>query len=251
MESEHNSFVMTEDGKRIALSHIKGGFSKVIIIAHGIYNNKDTALFRRIAYAFSKEYDVIMFDFRGHGKSSGVFTWTAHEQKDLRAIITYAKENHYTKIGVIGFSLGAAIALIEASCHQNIDSVIAVSTPADTGRINYHFWEKDMWEDLKLNFGAKGRGKGIRPGSMFLQKTRPIDIVDKISPTPVLFIHGEKDWLIKPSHSQRLFDRAKDSKALTIIKDGGHAERMFDAFPDKFMKICLDRFRETLKEAKP
>ena len=57
---------------------------------------------------------------------------------------------------------------------------------------------------------------------------------------------GEKDWLIKPSHSQRLFDKAKDPKALTIIKDGGHAERIFDVFPDKFMKICLDRFRETL-----
>ena len=32
-----------------------------------------------------------------------------------------------------------------------------------------------------------------------------------------------------------------------VIKDGGHAERMFDGFPDRFMKICLDRFRETLK----
>ena len=97
-----------------------------------------------------------------------------------------------------------------------------------------------------LNFGAKGRGKGIRPGSPSLQKIRPIDIVDKISPTPVQFIHGEKDWLVKPSHSQRLFDKAKDPKVLTIIKDGGHAERMFDVFPDQFMKICLDRFRETL-----
>lgn len=251
MGSEHNSFVITEDGKRIAFSHVKGGFSKVIIIAHGVYNNKDTVLFRRIADAFAKEYDVIMFDFRGHGKSSGVFTWTALEQKDLRAIIAYAKENNYAKIGVIGFSLGAAIGLIEASCRQNIDSLIAVSVPADLGSINYHFWEKDMWKDLMLNFGAKGRGKGIRPGSLSLQKIRPIDIVDKISPTPVQFIHGEKDWLVKPSHSQRLFDKAKDPKALTIIKDGGHAERIFDAFPNEFMNICLNRFRETLKEGKP
>ena len=251
MEREYNRFVITDDGKRIAFSHIKGGFSKVVIIAHGFYTNKDTALFKRMTDAFSKEYDVIMFDFRGHGKSSGVFTWTAHEQKDLRAIIAYAKENNYTKIGVIGFSLGAAVALIEASSHQNIDSVIAVSAPAGLGSINYHFWERDMWEDLKLNFGIKGRGKGIRPGSPSLQKIRPIDIVDKISPIPVLFLHGEKDWLVKPSHSQRLFDKAKDPKAITIIKDGGHAERIFDIFPDKFMKICLDRFRETLKEVKP
>jgi len=245
-ESASNLCVVTEDGKRISLIHIKGGFSKVVIIAHGFYNNKDTFLFRGIAEAFGKEYDVIVFDFRGHGKSSDVFTWTAHEQKDLRAITAYAKENHYAKIGVIGFSFGAAIALIEASCHQNIDSLIAVSAPADLGSMDYHFWEKDMWEDLKLNLGLKGRGKGIRPGNPSLEKIRPLDIVDKISPTPVLFLHGEKDWLIKPSHSQRLFEKAKPPKALVIIKDGGHAERMFDVFSGQFMKICLDRFRETL-----
>ncbi len=245
-ESEPDLYVMTEDGKRIAFFHVKGGFSKVVVIAHGFYNNKDTVLFRQMTDAFSKEYDVIVFDFRGHGKSSDVFTWTAHEQKDLRAITSYAKENHYTKIGVIGFSLGAAITLIEASCHQNIDSVIAVSSPADLGRIDFRFWEKDMWRDLMLNFGIKGRGKGVRSGSPALQKIRPRDIVDKISPTPILFLHGEKDWLVKLRHSQFLFYKAKGPKVLTIMKDGGHAERMFDAFPDQFMKICLDRFRETL-----
>lgn len=246
-ESEVEHYVMTEDGKRIAFFHIKGGFSKVVIIAHGFYNNKDAALFKKIADAFSKEYDVIVFDFRGHGKSSDVFTWTANENKDLRAITSYAKENNYAKIGVVGFSLGAAIALIEASFHQNIDSVIAVSCPANLGSINYHFWEKDFWEDLKLNLGIKGQGKGVRPGSIALRKVRPCDVVDKVSPIPILFLHGEKDWLVKLSHSQLLFARARDPKLLTIMEDGGHAERMFDALPDQFMKICLDRFRETLQ----
>ena len=239
-------YVTTEDGKRISFSHLKGGFTKVVVIAHGFYNNKDTVLFRQIAESFSREYDVIVFDFRGHGKSSHVFTWTSHEQKDLRAIVAYAKENKYSRSGVIGFSLGAAIALIEAASQQNIDSVIAVSAPQDLKRIDYYFWEHDMWEDLKLNFGIKGRGKGVRPGNMASKKIRPIDIVDTLAPTPVLFLHGEKDWLIKPEHSQRLFDKAKEPKSLAIMKDGGHAERMFDAFPEKFMKICLDRFRDTL-----
>jgi glycosyltransferase involved in cell wall biosynthesis/pimeloyl-ACP methyl ester carboxylesterase len=245
-EGEIDRYVMTEDGERIALVHLKRGFSKVVIIAHGFYNNKDTFLFRKIAEALSKEYDVIVFDFRGHGKSGGKFSWTAYEHKDLQAVIGYAKENRYTKIGVIGFSLGAAAALIQASNHQDIDSLIVVSAPADPKSINYHFWEKDMWEDLKLNFGIKGQGKGVRPGNPFLKKIRPLDIVDKVSPMPVLFLHGEKDWLVKPGHSRRLFEKAKDPKALTIIKNGGHAERMFDVFPDQFIKICLDRFRETL-----
>jgi pimeloyl-ACP methyl ester carboxylesterase len=244
--NEHEHFVTTEDGKHIAFFHIKKGFSKVIVIAHGFYNNKDTVLFKAIAEAFSQEYDVIVFDFRGHGKSSDVFTWTAHEQKDLRAITSYAQQHKYTKIGVIGFSLGAAVALIEASHHQNIDSLIAVSAPSDLKRVDCYFWAQDMWEDLKLNFGVKGRGKGVRMGNPFLKKMRPIDIVDQISPVPVLFLHGKKDWLIKSDHSQRLFEAAKDPKALMIIKHGGHAERIFDAFPDQFMKICLDRFRQTL-----
>jgi pimeloyl-ACP methyl ester carboxylesterase len=246
VESEPDLYVMTEDGKRIAFVHVKGGFSKVVIIAHGFYTNKDTALFKNMTAAFSKEFDVIAFDFRGHGKSSDVFTWTALEQKDLRAVAAYAKENKYEKIGVIGFSLGAAITLNEASLHQNIDSVIAVSSPMDLGSINYHFWEKEMWEDLKLNVGPKGQGKGVRSGSLSLQKIRPRDIIDKISPTPILFLHGEKDWLVNLRHSQFLFARAKGPKALTVMKDAGHAERMFDAFPDQFMKICLDRFKETL-----
>ena len=97
-----------------------------------------------------------------------------------------------------------------------------------------------------LNFVDKGRGRGVRSGSVALQKIRPRDVVDKISPTPVLFLHGEKDWLVKLSHSQLLFEKSKDPKVLTIMEDGGHAERMFDAFPDKFMKICLDRFKGTL-----
>ncbi|MBF0252816.1 MAG: alpha/beta fold hydrolase [Candidatus Omnitrophica bacterium] len=245
-ECDPENYVMTEDGKRIAFNHIKKGFTKVIIIAHGFYTNMDTVLLKAIADSFSSEYDVLSFDFRGHGKSEDVFTWTALEHNDLRAVAAYAKENNYTKIGVIGFSLGGAITLIEASSHVNIDSVIAVSSPADLKNINFHFWEKEMWKDLFINFGPKGRGKGVRMGSPALQKIKPIDIVSKVSPVPVLFMHGEKDWLIKPKHSLRLFHMAKEPKALSIIKDGGHAERIFDDFPDQFMEICLNRFRETL-----
>ena len=103
-----------------------------------------------------------------------------------------------------------------------------------------------MLEDLKLNLGRKGIGKGVRPGNPFLQKIRPLDVVSKIAPKSILFIHGEKDWLIKPSHSKRLFKIAKDPKALKIIKDGGHAERIFDVFPQQFEEICIDWLKRTL-----
>lgn len=241
-----NKYVKTEDGKKISLNHYNSGRSKVVIIAHGFYANKDDYNFKRIADIFNKEYDVISFDFRGHGKSSGLFSWASLEEKDLRAVILFAKENRYKKVAVIGFSMGAAVTLIEASKNRDINSVIAVSTPYNFWKINYHFWKKEFLNEIKIELSYKGRGKGIRPGNPFMRKKRPIDIVEHISPTPIFFIHGKNDWLINPYHSKKLFEKSKEPKKITILNNAGHAERIFDFFPSKFENICTEWLRETL-----
>ena len=177
---EETAEVTTQDGERIALTHMRHGFDQAVIIAHGFYSNKDTVLFREFSRRIADSFDVVSFDLRGHGKSSGWFSWSAHESYDLRAVVAYAKKRGYPRIGVIGFSLGAAVSLIEAADNNDINSVIAISAPEDLRKINYRFWTKDMIEDLKLNLGVKGRGKGIRPGNVFLKKVKPVDAVAQI-----------------------------------------------------------------------
>ncbi len=132
----------TVDKHRIAATYYNAGRSKVIILAHGFFNNKDSYLFKRIVKSLVDSYDVIAFDFRGHGKSNGLFTWTTNEPRDLEEVIRYAKTHGYTQVGIMGFSLGAAVALIEASKNRDINSVIAVSAPFDFGHIDYHFWDQ-------------------------------------------------------------------------------------------------------------
>ncbi len=239
--------LITADNHKLSFSHLKTGHREVVILAHGFYNNKDAFLFQKMAEEFSRNFDVIIFDFRGHGKSSGLFSFTSFESEDLRAVVGYAKERSYQSMGVIGFSLGAAVAIIEGSRNSDIQSIISVSSPYDFWKIDYRFWEKEMLEDLKLNLGAKGKGKGLRPGNPFLPKVRPIDAVSKIAPRPVLFIHGRQDWLIHPMHSAKLFRKAKQPKKLILVDEGGHAEKIYDANPDEFIKICSDWFAQTLK----
>lgn len=236
----------TIDSETISFCHYKTGHKRVIILAHGFFNNKDAFLFREMIRRFSVFFDVIAFDFRGHGKSSGLFTWTTRESNDLEAVIGYVAVQGYSKVGLIGFSLGAAVSLIVASRCRDIHSVIAVSAPYDFWKIDCHFWKREMLEDLKLNFGYKGIGKRVKPGNPFLEKVPPIGIVDKITPTPVFFIHGDQDWLIKPYHSQRLFEQAREPKKLFIVKNTGHAEKIFDAEPDLFIGACRDWFEKTL-----
>lgn len=239
--------LLAADQTKVQYTHYKSGHDQVIVIAHGFFNNKQVFLMKDLSEKLKDHFDVIIFDFRGHGKSGGLFEWTSREQQDLEAVLKYAKEQKYGHIGVLGFSLGAAVALIFASENRDVQSVIAVSAPYDFWKIDYHFWEPDMVDDLKLNIGKKGIGKGVRPGNPFANKVKPIDIVSGISPTPVLFIHGDKDWLIKPDHSERLFKQAKDPKRLIIMAGAGHAERIYDTHPEEFLSLCQEWFAQTLK----
>lgn len=239
--------ITTEDKHRISVSELRKNRKVAIVVAHGFYNNKDTHLFKEISEMIYKHYDTFSFDFRGHGKSSGLFSWTTYEPADLRAVISHVKTQGYEKIGLIGFSLGAATSLIESSKNSQINSVIAVSAPYDFWKINFHFWEPEMVKDLKLNLGQKGKGKGVRPGNPFLPKMKPVDAVAKrTNSMPILFVHGQNDWLIKPHHSDKLFDAAKEPKAIARMKGVGHAEKIFDDQPVEFEKICMDWFSKTL-----
>jgi pimeloyl-ACP methyl ester carboxylesterase len=238
--------VKTKDHHRIDVVHYQKGFPGVIILAHGFFNTKDAYLFQEIAKVLAVDYDVVAFDFRGHGKSSGLFTWTSKECADLQAVIAYVKSCGYKSIGLMGFSLGAAIGLIEAAQNPDIKTVIAISAPYDFWKIDYHFWKPGMLDDLKLNLGHKAKGKGVRPSHPWQAKIAPIDIVDRIAPRPVLFLHGAEDWLINASHSQKLYEKAKEPKKIVIIKGAGHAETMFDQKPHEFMKPCLAWLADTL-----
>lgn len=240
--------LLTTDNYKLSFSHLRTRHSEVVILSHGFYNNKDAYLFRKMSEDFSNSFDVISFDFRGHGKSSGLFSWTTDEAKDLEAMVRFAVEQKYKKIGVIGFSLGAAVAIIEGHRNPDIQSIISVSSPYDFWKIDFQFWEKEMLEDLKLNLGAKGKGKGIRPGNPFLPKIRPIDVVSKIAPKPILFVHGRQDWLIRPVHTAKLYRKAKQPKKLVLIDNAGHAEKIYDSNPEKFIKLCSDWFIQTLKD---
>lgn len=237
--------LQTKDNITLEGNLYNSGKSKVIIIAHGFYQNKDTRSFKKIAKLLSPYYDVISMDFRGHGKSKGLFTFTAKETQDLICFLNFAK-NKYQKIGVIGFSLGAAISIISASKTDLINSLIAVSPPENFWKINYHIWKKEAMQNLLYNLSPKGNGKGIRPGNVFLKKSKPIDCISSLNETPVFFIHGKKDWLIHPNHSKNLFKKAKGTKKIKIIDDATHAEMIYEEYPEEFKNYILSWFDETL-----
>lgn len=239
--------IVTEDKQKIYYDHYKNGHSNLIVIAHGFFNSKDAVLLRQLGDELKDQYDTVILDFRGHGQSGGLFYWTTKEYIDLIAVLENVRKD-YDKIGLIGFSLGAATSIITAAKVDWVDSVISVSAPTEFEKIEYHFWELDVENDIMYNLIGDGRvGKGVRPGPFWLKKDKPINRVADVK-APIFFLHGESDWLIKPTHSQELFSKAKSKKDIAIIKNGPHAEYLIRKNKDETVKLIRNWFTETLLE---
>ena len=154
-------FLNTSDGVSVAVNHYDNSRESVLVIAHGWFMTKDTKPFKTMSEDFFKHHDVITMDFRGHGKSSGLYTFTAKEPLDLKAVVDFAKEK-YAKVFVIGFSLGGATAVIHAAEQKDIDGLIAVSAPARFDRIENHFWRPEAFIPTIQKWDFK-ENRNVRP----------------------------------------------------------------------------------------
>jgi len=80
-----NEFVLlTEDGINISVSHFVNGKPNVCVLAHGFMGSKHRPYITGLTEKLSQYFDVITFDFRGHGKSGGVYNGT-NEPYDIKS----------------------------------------------------------------------------------------------------------------------------------------------------------------------
>lgn len=231
-----NKTVKSFDKIKIALNHFKkDGRDSVLIICHGFAMSKDSKPFIDLSNDFLKSFDIIVMDQRGHGDSEGIFSFSAKEHEDVKAVIEYAKEN-YTRIYLMGFSLGAASCIIEVAKNKNVNALIAVSTPISFEKIENRFLYKDALIPGIQKFG--GHTLKMRLGNMFEEKEKPLDVIDRISPLPLLLIQGENDPIIFKHHAEKLYKKAKDPKKLVMIEKGLHAEDLYINKPEEFVSLC-------------
>lgn len=241
-DSRGNKYVRTRSGLNISIRHRRVDRDKVVVLAPGFFQSKEAQIFKQIENGLFGCFDVISMDFRGHGKSQGGYTFSAKEPEDLAAVLDYARQS-YSKVGVLAFSYAGAIAMIEASREKNIDSLICVSAPMASEKIDFKWWR---WASFRLAWRGLRPGAGVRPWNPFMKKIRPIDIVDAVSPAPILFIHGTDDPTIGIRHSVHLHQAAREPKAIKVFEKASHAEDIYRTHRDEFMKTVVDWFQERL-----
>lgn len=146
-------------------------------------------------------YNILVTDYRSFGKSTGMLNGETNMYSDADKIYDYAINLGYRPENIIlyGYSMGTSLAGYLAS-KKPAKAVILESAYSSIPEIN---WVGDKAPSYELNTA---------------EKAKYIDI-------PILLIHGEKDEVITPDHSKRIYNNINnDSKKLIVLKEGGHGD---------------------------
>ncbi len=193
---------------------------RIIIGCHGYRGSKSDLL--GIAALFWRHgYNVLLFDHRGHGESAPApITLGYAEVADLSAAIDTALQRvPGGRVGVIGFSMGAAVAILTAAHDPRIRAVVADSAFARQSEVVA--WRLRQATHLPPGpiLAVADRLLKQRAGFRF-RDVIPEAVIGQIAPRPILLIHGRYDRTVPVSHAYRLYAAAGQPKDLWVAPAG-------------------------------
>jgi fermentation-respiration switch protein FrsA (DUF1100 family) len=247
--TEEVSFRSVADDTRISGWFFAAAGSRrgpAVVLCHGVWTGRRECL--PLALRFQAAgYNVLCFDFRAHGGSDGRFISLGHhETNDVIGAVHYLKERPEvdpTRIGVIGFSMGAAATVQAAARCSDIAAVVADSCYATfVDAAKYSFRLVTRMPHFPMAPLAVQTAKWIM--HLDAAQLRPIDVIGRISPRPILLTHGMLDEIVPVRHAYTLFKAAEEPKELWVVS-GAHHVGARDVDPDGY----FDKVEHFLSEA--
>lgn len=171
--------------------------------------------------------NVLLFDFRGNGDSGdGRQSLAHHEQLDLRAAIDWVVARRPgDRLAVMGFSMGAAVAAMVGPTDERVEALVLDSPFADmldVVRTTGRRWHLPAFPLLAM----VDRVTGWRHGYRFAD-VRPVDVIGRFAPRPLLLLHGDADRVIPLEHARRMLDAAGEPKQLVVFPGADHCGGYF------------------------
>lgn len=231
----------------------------ILIMAHGFTDDKvcDNRLFVRFSrQARAKGFAVLRFDFAGSGDSEGDFAdmTLTKEIGDLECIMDFA----YTipclmdsPIYLIGYSLGAAVALSVAARNETVRGVVGWAPVSDLQAVFRSLLGEEAFVTARMQQEVPCRNdlKQFYMKSSFfrdLHKHHPMQDIAKLAPRPVLLVQGTADTKVLPEQTRGLFLSASGPKELHMVDNAPHS---FALHEEELFSITLSHLRTWNRDA--
>lgn len=189
-------------------------------------------------------YNVLMFDLRGHGSSEGDKVSGGYfERWDVLGAFDYLVERGVApgRTGLMGFSMGAATAIMAAAEEQRITALAADSPYAVASDLIAREAARKtpfpLWLVPIFIPTAKLMAKGIY--GIDIGELVPERAVARLE-YPILVIHGTGDQRIPWEQGQRVAKAAAGS-LLWLVPDVDHVDA-FLTFPDEYVDRVAEYF---------
>ena len=222
LEYEDVRFPARGDGLEIAAWYIPSAQNeRAIILVHGRDNSRTNGFVDQFV-PFANQlheagFSVMLIDLRGHGESTEArFTFGIKERQDVLGAVDWLEGRGYQpgKIGVLGYSLGAASVIGAAAAEPDIGAIWIDSAFADVESVIEGSWQQEsglpqvflqstLWM-IRLLFGYD------------ITAARPVDEIGSIAPRPIFVAHCKQDPMIPIAHMERLLAVAQNTQTWVI-----------------------------------
>lgn len=189
------------DGARLSVLELRLPSPKgVVFYLHGNAGNLAT-WFTAADFYRRANFDLVMPDYRGYGKSTGRIESEAQLQADVRAVWrSIAARYAGQRVVLFGRSLGTGLtATLAAELQPDLTVLVSPYESLEALARSHYPWV---------------------PAALLRYPLRTDLALPRVR-TPVLLLHGVRDDLIPPSHSQALAARVPQA-ALHLIDGAGH-----------------------------
>ena len=204
-----------------------------VVFCHGHAGSMDPDV-KYVPALHERGYNVLMFDFRGHGRSEGQHVSMGYyERQDLLGAVDYLRGRGIDRVGVLGFSMGGAVAMATA---PHTEAIRAVVSDGGFARLS-----DAIAAGVRERAASSRSGQGL-PGFLAslvghlmiwltglrlgcpLSEADPIRWVDEMAPRALFIIQGALDPFVTVEEAGELYAAAGEPKEIWIVPKAGRRQ---------------------------
>lgn len=200
----------------------------LVIVCHGFTGSKEGG---GRAKAMAEELGclglaTLLFDFAGCGESEGDFAdlSLSSQIRDLTAVLDWCQGREFGPLITLGRSFGGTTVICQGASDQRVAGVCTWAASAHLADLFLEFVDGSLNDPGDTVFLA-GENGILELKKTFFNDLNLYDVpacASRLTPRPLLIIHGDQDTVVPPEDARTLFTAAREPRSLSILSGGDH-----------------------------